>query len=94
MPPTEDSSPDRPSPDRLRGQLEYLFEDEPALRDASPEQLAQRLNHDDRWARARSEHPMDTDAELHDKVGGYADRITADDVKSALTRVHPSDDDD
>ena len=36
---------------------------------------------------------MDTDAELHDKVGGYDDRITVDDVKSALSRLHPTDDD-
>jgi len=37
-----------PSPDRLRGQLEYLFEDDPSLRRASTAQLAERLNHDDR----------------------------------------------
>ena len=81
-----------PSPDRLRGQLEYLFDDDPALRDAPPEELAERLNHDDRWARARARYPLDTDAELAGKVGEFDDRITVDEVRSARDRVRPADD--
>jgi hypothetical protein len=81
-----------PSPDRLRGQLEYLFEDDPALRHASPEQLAERLNHDDRWARARARYPLDSDAELRGRLGEFDDRLTVDEIRAALARVAPPDD--
>jgi hypothetical protein len=81
-----------PSPDRLRGQLEYLFEDDPALRHASAEQLTERLNHDDRWARARARYPLDSDDELRGKLGEFDDRLTVDEVRTALARVAPSDD--
>ncbi len=83
---------EHPSPDRLRGQLEYLFDDDPALRAAAPEQLAERLNHDDRWARARAQHPLDSDDELKAKVGDFADRITVDEVRAALSHIEPPDD--
>ena len=81
-----------PSPDRLRGQLEYLFDDDPRLRDAPAEQLAERLNHDDRWARARARYPLDTDDELAGKLGEFEDRITVDEVRTARDRVRPADD--
>ncbi len=81
-----------PSPDRLRGQLEYLFEDDPALRHAPAEQLAERLNHDDRWARARARYPLDSDAELQGKLGEFDDRITVDEVDTARSRVAPPED--
>ena len=42
---------DAPSPSRLAGQIEYLFEDRPEFRSASVDQLVERLNHDDRFAR-------------------------------------------
>jgi hypothetical protein len=86
------ADPAHPSADRLRGQLEYLFEDDPALRRASPEQLAERLNHDDRWARARARHPLDTDEELRGRLGDFDDRITVDEVRTARDRVRPADD--
>jgi hypothetical protein len=81
-----------PSPDRLRGQLEYLFEDDPALRAAAPEHLAERLNHDDRWARARARYPLDSDDELRGKLGEFDDRITLDEVNAARSRVAPPED--
>jgi hypothetical protein len=81
-----------PSPDRLRGQLEYLFEDDPSLRRASTAQLAERLNHDDRWARARARYPLDSDDELRGKLGEFADRITTDEVDAARARVAPPED--
>ena len=43
-----------PSVSLLAGQLEYLFEDHPSLRDAPVAQLVARLNEKDRWARAIS----------------------------------------
>jgi hypothetical protein len=86
------ADPPHPSADRLRGQLEYLFEDDPALRKASSEQLAERLNHDDRWARARARHPLDTDDELRGRLGDFDDRITLDEVRTARDRVRPADD--
>ena len=81
-----------PSPDRLRGQLEYLFEDDPALRRAPVEELASRLNHDDRWARARARYPLDNDAELRGKLDQFDDRITVDEVRAARDRVAPAED--
>jgi len=84
--------PPHPSVDRLRGQLEYLFEDDPALRRAGAEELAERLNHDDRWARARARYPLDTDDELRAKLPEFADRITVDEVRTARDRVPPADD--
>ncbi len=79
-----------PSVDLLAGQLGYLFEDQPGLRSASPEQLAERLNHDDRYARARSKYPMANDAEIAQRVGEFEDRITVADVQAALARVDRS----
>jgi hypothetical protein len=78
-----------PSVSRLAGQLGYLFEDEPAMRQASPAALAERLNREDRYARARSKYPMATDAEIADHVGKFEDRITEDMVRAALAQVAP-----
>jgi hypothetical protein len=75
------------SASRLAGQLTYLFEDDPKLRSASPEQLAARLNHDDRWARAREHSPMATDAEVAATVEQFEERITVDLVRDALARL-------
>jgi hypothetical protein len=79
-----------PSVELLAGQLGYLFEDQPELRSATPEQLAERLNRDDRYARARSKYPMASDAEIAERVGEFEDRITAADVQAALARVDRS----
>ena len=73
--------------ERLAGQLRYLFEDNPELRHASPEQLSERLNHDDRFARAREKYPIRSDREIKDRVGEFDDRITVPDVRAALELV-------
>ncbi len=85
------SSPSPPTTGILRGQLSYIFEDEPELRRASAEQLADRLNHDDRWARARAKYPLHSDAEVRDRIGDFEDRITADDVRAALQGITDDD---
>jgi hypothetical protein len=76
-------SDDAPSTSVLAGQLAYLFEDDPALRDASDDDLAARLNHNDRYARAREHYPLLSDAEVRDKVGEFPERITASAVHAA-----------
>ncbi len=76
-----------PSVSRLAGQLSYLLEDEPGLRDAAPAALAARLNREDRYARARSRYPMATDAEIAEHVHEFEDRITDDEVRAALAQL-------
>jgi FPC/CPF motif-containing protein YcgG len=78
---------DAPSVSILAGQLQYLFEDEPGLRRASVDALTERLNHDDRFARARAQNPMATDDEVRAAIDGFQDRITADDVRAALAQL-------
>jgi hypothetical protein len=72
-----------PSIARLAGQLGYLFDDEPALRDASIEELTARLNHADRLARAIARYPNRTDAEIRTHLDEFADRISSGDVEQA-----------
>jgi hypothetical protein len=84
---------DAPSAGRLAGQLRYLFEDHPELRDAPPEQLAERLNHDDRFARARERYPLRSDDEIRELVEEFEDRITVTQVRDALRTLGPADDD-
>jgi hypothetical protein len=76
-------SDDAPSTSVLAGQLAYLFEDDPALRDASDDDLAARLNHNDRFARAREHYPLLSDSEVRDKVDEFPERITAAAVHAA-----------
>ena len=80
-----------PSVELLAGQLRYLFEDEPDLRAAPPETVAERLNHDDRYARARAHYPQATDAEVHDHIEEFPARIDLDAVKAAIAmaQAHP-----
>ena len=73
--------------ERLAGQLRYLFEDDPGLRQTSAEALAQRLNHDDRFARARQQYPLRSDREIKEHIDEFDERITVDDVRAALERV-------
>ena len=82
-----------PTPGRLAGQLRYLFEDHPELRGASPDELATRLNHDDRFARAREKYPLRSDAEIAERVHEFEERITPDQVRAALAQIGPRDDD-
>lgn len=78
---------DTPSPGILAGQLGYLFEERPELRSASTAALAAQLNHEDRYARARSRYPLATDAEIRDLVDEFPERITASDVEAALSQM-------
>lgn len=72
-----------PSVGRLAGQLGYMFDDDPALRDAPLAQLVARLNEQDRLARAIARYPNHTDAEIHAHLAEFHDRIGAVDVEHA-----------
>jgi hypothetical protein len=76
-----------PSVSKLSGQLGYLFEDEPALRDAPVEQLAARLNREDRLARAIAKYPLETDAEIQRHLSEFEDRIPVADVEAARSKA-------
>ena len=76
-----------PSVDRLVGQLGYLFEEQPELRSAPVEQLVERLNREDRYARAWQRYPLASDDEIAARVDEFEARITASDVRAALARV-------
>ena len=78
---------DHPSRSLLAGQLGYLFEDRPELRRATPETLAARLNQEDRWARARSRYPVETDDEVRSHLDEFDERITVADVEAALAQL-------
>ena len=80
---------DSPSISVLAGQLSYLFEDDPALRGASDADVATRLNHDDRFARARERYPLATDEEIAQKVAEFDARITPEMVAEARIQVRP-----
>ena len=73
-----------PSTGLLAGQLGYLFEERPELRRASSAQLAERLNHEDRYARARAKYPLETDEEVRGHLDEFPARITVDAVDAAL----------
>jgi hypothetical protein len=76
-------SGDGPSVSILAGQLEYMFEDDPDLRDAPVAQLVARLNEADRWARAIATYPNRSDAEVHSHLAEFHDRIGAVEVEQA-----------
>ena len=78
---------DAPSTSRLAGQLDYLFEDRPELRTASVATLAARLNHEDRYARARARYPLETDVEVTAHIDEFPPRITEADVSAALAHL-------
>ena len=76
-------SDDAPSVGKLAGQLGYMFEDDPALRDVAVAQLVARLNEEDRLARAIRKYPNHTDAEIHRHLAEFHDRIGAVEVEQA-----------
>ena len=78
---------DPPSTRKLAGQLDYLFEDRPELRTASLSMLTERLNHEDRYARARARYPLETDAEVASHIDEFPARIAEADVDAALTHL-------
>ena len=83
----DSSAPPAPSVSKLAGQLGYLFEDEPRMREAPVEELAARLNREDRLARAIAYYPNHTDAEIQAHLGEFDDRIPLADVAAARTRA-------
>jgi hypothetical protein len=84
---SDDDTTDAPSVSRLAGQLGYLFEEHPELRDAPVAQLVARLNEEDRWARAITRYPNRSDAEVHAHLAEFHDRIGAVDVEHARQRA-------
>jgi hypothetical protein len=72
---------------RLAGQLDYLFEERPELRGASPGRLLDQLNREDRLARARAEDPLATRAWVEERAGEFDDRFTLDQITEALEIV-------
>jgi hypothetical protein len=72
---------------RLVGQLSYLFDEQPELREASVEELRARLDHDDRYARARARFPNDNDTEIVARLPEFESRVTAEGVAAALEQV-------
>jgi hypothetical protein len=81
---------DTPSTSRLAGQLDYLFDDRPELRTASISMLTERLNHEDRYARARARYPLETDAEVAAHIDEFPARIAEADVDAALAHLRSS----
>jgi len=68
----------------LAGQLDYLFEEQPALRSATASQLLERLNREDRLVRARAEQPLESDAWVQQRSGELENRFTTADIEAAL----------
>jgi hypothetical protein len=78
---------DGPSIARLAGQVEYLLEDRPELRSVSVDDLVERLNHEDRYARAREAYQAESDQFVQEHVEEFPPRITRDMVVQALRRL-------
>jgi hypothetical protein len=72
---------------RLAGQLDYLFDERPELKSASAEKLRDWLNREDRMARAREGHPLDTRAQVEERAAGLDERFTTADIEAALEIV-------
>ena len=86
------SDGDAPSISRLAGQLGYLFEERPRLQQASAEELAEQLNHEDRFARARQRYVLETDDFVREHIDEFPPRITTEMVEQALTQVRETGD--
>lgn len=80
-------SDDAPSIGRLGGQLGYLFEEEPELATASPAELADRLNREDRFARARQQYVLESDEFVATHLDEFPPRITTEMIEQALAQV-------
>lgn len=81
------SDDDVPSISRLAGQLGYLFEERPRLQEASAQELAEQLNHEDRYARARQKYVLESDEFVHDHLDEFPSRITTEMIEQALAQV-------
>ena len=80
-------SDDVPSVSRIAGQVGYLFEERPRLREASAAELAEQLNHEDRFARARQRYVLEGDDFVREHIDEFPPRITTELVEQALRHV-------
>jgi hypothetical protein len=78
---------DAPSTSRLAGQLQYLFEERPEMRGATVDDLVAQLDHEDRYARARSAYAVETDRFVREHIDEFPSRITREMVVDALRRI-------
>ena len=85
-------SDDAPSVSRIAGQLGYLFEERPRLKQATAEELADQLNHEDRYARARQRYVLESDDFVREHIDEFPPRITIGMVEQALQQVDTDDD--
>jgi hypothetical protein len=86
-------SDDAPSVSRIAGQLGYLFEERPRLKQATAEELAEQLNHEDRYARARQQYVLESDDFVREHIDEFPPRITTAMVEQALGQVGDTGDD-
>ncbi|MGH8986864.1 MAG: hypothetical protein ACRDY6_23790 [Acidimicrobiia bacterium] len=73
-----------PTVSRLAGQLDYLFEERPELRDAPAAQLLDQLNREDRLVRARAEQPLESDEWVQARAEELESRYTLAQVEAAI----------
>jgi hypothetical protein len=78
---------DMPSTARLAGQIGYLFEDRPEMRSAPVEELVERLNREDRYARAREAYQAESDRYVREHLDEFPPRITRAMVEAALRQL-------
>jgi hypothetical protein len=78
---------DLPSTSRLAGQLQYLFEDRPEMRNASVAELVERLNREDRYARGREAYQAESDNFVRAHLDEFEPRITPAMVEDALRQL-------
>ncbi|MGH9048566.1 MAG: hypothetical protein ACRDY4_02410 [Acidimicrobiia bacterium] len=76
--------PGDPTVSRLAGQLDYLFEERPELRDAPAAQLLDQLNREDRLVRARAEQPLETDSWVQARAEELESRYTLGQIEEAI----------
>ena len=69
----------------LAGQLDYLFEEKPELRNAPASQLLDRLNREDRLVRARAEDVRQSDEWVQRRADELENRFTLEQVEEAAT---------
>jgi hypothetical protein len=81
------SDDDVQSISRLAGQLGYLFEERPRLQQATAEELAEQLNHEDRYARARQRYVLEGDEFVTQHLDEFPPRITVEMIEQALQQV-------
>jgi hypothetical protein len=86
-------SDDAPSVSRIAGQLGYLFEERPRLTPSSAAELAEQLNHEDRYARARQKYVLESDDFVREHIDEFPPRITTELVEQALGQLRGGGDD-